>query len=149
MTGKHHSDSEIWLRLLSRINPYILEILGGGPLGLHLGRFRDTDLRASKPDPWPSKEMGAAVLQGFALRAFLTRDFGRFMTDIENWCPTPPEDREIPVPQGSGEPIPDPNWQQFLGAAVAAVELARGLEGEAAEQLTKAADYLFEAGQSA
>lgn len=89
------------------------------------------------------------MLQGFAMRAALTGDFRRFMTDIQDWCPTPPQDHDIPLPKGSGEPIPHPNWQVFLGAAVAAIELAHWADGDSADQLAAAGSYLFEASQRA
>jgi hypothetical protein len=134
-------DRDVLLKLIARINPYVWEVVGGGPLGL----TRRLDAVALNPQPLPPKDLGTAALHVLAARAFLTRDFSRFMDDVEELCP-----RERTIPKAKGpfdEPVPQPNWESWLGAAVAAVELAHGLEGEAAQQLSSAANYLFEQAQ--
>lgn len=64
--------------------------------------------------------------------------------DIDNWCGTG-WPHHVPKPKG-GEPDPSP-WQVFLGAAVAATELAHGLDGKDAEHVGAAAQKLFEQAQ--
>lgn len=134
-------DRDFLLRLFALHNQQVWEVIGGGPLGL---RSR-LDQVALNPQPLPPKEIGAAMVGAIATRAFMTRDFSRIMEDIEELCP---RDRKVPQPKGPfDEPVPQPNWETWLGAATAAVELSHGLEGEAAEQLTSAANYLFEQAQ--
>ena len=113
-------DRDVLLKLIARINPYVWEVVGGGPLGL----TRRLDAVALNPQPLPPKDLGTAALHVLAARAFLTRDFSRFMDDVEELCP---RERTIPKPKGPfDEPVPQPNWESWLGAAVAAVELAHG-----------------------
>lgn len=140
MTGDNR---DFLLKLVARHNASVWEVVGGGPAGL---RTR-LDWVALNPQPLPPKELGAAALHALAARAFMTRDFTRFMDDVEGLCP---RERKVPKPRGPfDEPVPQPNWQSWLGAAVAAVELAHGLEGDSADQLTSAANYLFEQAQRA
>jgi hypothetical protein len=139
------ADTELFLRILARHNPHIWEVIGGGPQGP--GGFKH--VAGPHPEPWSAKEIGAQVFNGLAMRAVLTHDFERLTDDLLDWCPTHPRIVDILFPKDVDEPVPHPNWEQFLGAAVAAVELAHGLEGEEAEQLQKAAGHLFEMSQKA
>lgn len=130
-------ESDSFLRFLALRNPYIWEVVGGGPMG----RFGQVALN---PQPLPPREVGAALVSVLAERAAVGGSFSKFAEDIDNWCGTG-WPHHIPQPKG-GEPDPSP-WQVFLGAAVAATELAHGLDGKDAEQVGAAAQKLFEQAQ--
>jgi hypothetical protein len=130
-------ESDSFLRFLALRNPYIWEVVGGGPLG-RLGQV------ALNPQPLPPQEIGAALVSVLAERAAVGGSFSRFAEDIDNWCGTG-WPHHIPQPKGGGpDPLP---WQVFLGASVAATELAHGLDGKDAEQVGAAAQKLFEQAQ--
>lgn len=130
-------ESDSFLRFLALRNPYIWEVVGGGPLG----RFGHVALN---PQPLPPREIGAALVSVLAERAAVGGSFAKFAEDIDNWCGTG-WPHHIPQPKGGGpDPLP---WQVFLGAAVAAIELAHGLDGTDAEQVGAAAQKLFEQAQ--
>ena len=130
-------ESDSFLRFLALRNPYIWEVVGGGPLG----RFTQVALN---PQPLPPQEIGAALVSVLAERAAVGGSFSTFAEDIDNWCGTG-WPHHIPRPKGGGsEPSP---WQVFLGGAVAAIELAHGLDGKDAEQVGAAAQKLFEQAQ--
>lgn len=127
-------ESDSFLRFLALRNPYIWEVVGGGPLG----RFGQVALN---PQPLPPREIGAALVSVLAERAAVGGSFSKFAEDIDNWCGTG-WPHHIPQPKGGGpDPLP---WQVFLGAAVAAIELAHGLDGKDAEQVGAAAHKLLE-----
>ena len=130
-------ESNSFLRFLALRNPYIWEVVGGGPLG----RFGQVALN---PQPLPPGEIGAALVSVLAERAAGGGSFSKFVEDIDNWCGTG-WPHHIPQPKGGG-PVPSP-WQVFLGGAVAAIELAHGLDGKDAEQVGAAAQKLFEQAQ--
>ncbi|HMM96305.1 hypothetical protein [Phycicoccus sp.] len=128
------NDSDLFLRFIALRNPYVWEVVGGGPLG-RLGQV------ALNPQPLPPHEIGAALVAVLAERAAVHGSFSRFAEDIEDWCGTG-WPHHIPKPKGEGpDPLP---WRVFLGAAVAAVELAHGLDGTDAEQVAAGAQRLFE-----
>ncbi|GAA4479832.1 hypothetical protein GCM10023171_05760 [Microbacterium panaciterrae] len=126
--------SEARLRFFAQQNQYIWEIIGGGPLGWN----------ALNPQPLPPQAIGAAFVSILAERASIAGSFSQFADEVDVWCLTG-HPRHIPKPKGTGpDPLP---WQVFLGAAVAAVELAHGLEAEDAEQVGGAAQQLFRQAQ--
>jgi hypothetical protein len=129
--------SDTVLRFLALRNPYIWEVVGGGPLG----RFEQVALN---PQPLPPKEIGATLVSVLAERAAVGGSFSRFEEDVDDWCGTG-WPHHIPRPRDGGpDPVP---WQVFLGAAVAAIELAHGLDGKDAEHVGAAAQKLFEQAQ--
>ena len=131
------NDPDKFLRFLALRNQYVWEVVGGGPLG----RFGEVALN---PQPLPPHEVGAALVSVLAERAAVGGTFSRFAEDIDDWCGTG-WPHHIPKPKSGGpDPLP---WQVFLGAAVAATELAHGLEGKDAEQVGGAAQKLFEQAQ--
>lgn len=130
-------ESDTFLRFLALRDQYIWEIVGGGPLG----RFGQVALN---PQPLPPKEIGAALVSVLAERAAIGGSFTKFAEDIDDWCGTG-WPHHIPKPHGDGpDPLP---WQVFLGAAIAALELAHGLAREDAEQVEAAAQKLFRQAQ--
>lgn len=126
-------NSEARLRFLARHNPYVWEVVGGGPLGHH-------EWAALNPQPLPPIDVGAVLVSILAERASISGNFAQFADEVDFWCATG-WPRHIPKPKGAGpDPLP---WQVFLGAAVASVELAQSLEREDAGHAGDAAQKLF------
>ena len=134
-------DSDAFLRFLAARNAYIWEVVGGGPLG-PLGPLGRLDAVALNPKPLPPAEIGAALVAVLAERAAVGGSYARFVEEVDDWCGTG-WPHHIPVPKPHG---PSP-WELFLGAAVAATQLAHGLEGTDAKQVGGAAQRLFEQAQ--
>lgn len=131
------SQSDALLQFLAMRNPYIWEVIGGGPLGQY-------GAVALNPQPLPPGEVGTVLVSVLAERAVLGGGYGSFMEDIDDWCGTG-WPHFVPKPKGGG---PDPSpWQVFLGAAVAATVLAHGLDGKDAEQVSAGAGKLFQQAQ--
>lgn len=131
-------DSDAFLRFLAARNAYIWEVIGGGPLG-HNGALEKVALN---PQPLPPAEIGAALVSVLAERAAVAGSYARFVEDVDDWCGTG-WPHHIPVPKPHG---PSP-WELFLGAAVAATELAHRLEDTDAKQVAGAARQLFDQAQ--
>ncbi len=105
---------------------------------------------ALNPQPLPPKESFAvgAQLTHLVLGAALAGgadSAGAFLAEVDDWCGTGwPRRWPFPWPP---EPEPDPRWRAdvFLGAALAAADLAGHYpEGEMQDALGKAAEQLLE-----
>ena len=124
-------NSEEFLKFLALRNPYIWEVIGGGPLGRR-------DWASLNPQPLPPMEIGEAVVSILFERSAVAGSYARFAEDVDDWCGTGWPHR-IPKPK----PGPRP-WEIFLGGAVAATELAHSIEGKEADLVSGAAQQLFE-----
>lgn len=141
--------------LVAAIKPAAYDVIPRGPLKAIAERgiivVGGLEQVALNPQPLPPKEgvaVGAQLVHlvfGAAL-AGGGRDFaGSFMADLEDWCGTGwPRRWPWPWPP---EPEPDPRWRSevFLGAALAAADIASHYpSGELQDVLAKAAEQLLE-----
>lgn len=141
------------LDFVAYLDERVLELVGGGPQGLH--RFRER-LSSLNPQPLPPVDAGRALLLTAARGIIIVggRDESAhhaFLEDIEDWCGTG-WPRRWPLPGPVPEPDPRKEWRRetkqstLLGGALAAAELAsRYPAGELNDLFTKASEQLTEA----
>lgn len=140
------------LEFLAHLNSRLWEVVGGGPLGLHLG-----GIAALNPQPLPPVDIGqrrgvSATAVGYGQLATMAvaaigqgeRGAETFLADIEDWCGTGwPRRWPWPPPKGVDR---DDLVSLQLGAGVAAAQIAAGYEaGTMRETFENAANQLFDA----
>lgn len=137
------------LDVLAALDERVVELVGGGPQGLLVGRV---GWAALNPQPLPPAEAGRLLLSVMARGIIIVsgRDADAhqaFLDDIEDWCGTG-WPRRWPRPRPG--PFPDPRQEQFdpsvlLGGALAAAELAASYPaGEMQDLFEKTAEQLTE-----
>ena len=141
------------LAFLGALNPRIFDVIPRGPLAeIASGVSSGLAQVALNPQPLPPKEaeVGAAVMHRLAASALSAPagDVGTesLLGEVDDWCGTGwPKRWPFPWPVGPGEPEEWRESQVFLGAALAAAQIAAHYpEGEMRTVFDAAAERLVE-----